>query len=131
MKKLALAATFLIFGSASSIAADMAVAPYPAPLPQPLLTWTGCYVGFQGGWKWGTNRVNYGQNVLGFVPGTAATTNYDFDGGLAGGTVGCNYQTGNLVFGIEGDAAWTNANGESSETPFPAMHIRTEENWLA
>jgi outer membrane immunogenic protein len=131
MKKLAIAAIVWIFGSANSMAADLAVAPRPAPLAQPLVTWTGCYVGFQGGWKWGTNRVEYGQNALGFVPGTAATTNYDFDGGLAGGTVGCNYQTGNFVFGIEGDAAWTGANGESSQTAFPAMHIRTEENFLA
>ena len=131
MKKLAIAAMLWIFGFASSMAADLAVAPRPATLPQPLATWTGCYVGFQGGWKWGTNRVNYGPNVLGFVPGTAATTNYDFDGGLAGGTIGCNYQTGNFVFGIEGDAGWTEANGETSQTAFPAMHIRTEENWLA
>ena len=111
-------------------AADMAVKARPLP-PVPVFSWTGCYIGVQGGGKWGTNRVNYEQNVLGIVPGTRAAVDYDNDGWLVGGTVGCNYQTGNWVFGIEGDGAWAEANGDAIETAFPAFRIRTEERWLA
>jgi outer membrane immunogenic protein len=115
---------------ATASAADMAVKARPLP-PVPVYSWTGCYIGVQGGGKWGTNRVNYEQNVLAIAPGTRAAADYDNNGWLVGGTVGCNYQTGNWVFGIEGDGAWAEANGEAIETAFPAFRIRTEENWLA
>ena len=38
-------------------AADMAVKARPLP-PPPIFSWTGCYIGIQGGGKFGTNRVN-------------------------------------------------------------------------
>jgi outer membrane immunogenic protein len=133
MKKIAFAtlALSMLFGGAAS-AADLAARPYTkAPVLAPVYSWTGCYIGAQAGGKWGTNRVNYEQNILGFAPGTRAAADYDNNGWLVGGTVGCNYQAGNWVFGIEGDGAWAEANGEAIETAFPAFRIRTEEKWLA
>lgn len=70
-------------------AADMAL---PAPLPSaPQFSWTGCYVGIQGG-------------------GGAMDDTFSGEhgaGAVAGGQAGCNYQTGILVFGIEGDGLWS------------------------
>ena len=50
-----------------------------------------------------------------------------------GGTVGCNYQTGQWVLGLEGDLSWTNMRGSAVEAAaFPAtFSSETRENWLA
>ncbi len=69
-------------------------------LPPPTTDWTGCYAG-----------VHVGGGVLSdtFV----AFDNFDSDtvdggGAVAGGQAGCNYQAGIMVFGLEGEAAWSN-----------------------
>lgn len=52
---------------------------------------------------------------------------------MAGGTIGCNYQTGAFVLGIEADDSWTNNQGSSfAIAPFNRTAlIQTEENWIA
>jgi outer membrane immunogenic protein len=92
-----------MLGISNASAADMAVkaAPYVAPVP--VFTWTGCYVGGHAG-----AGVMLDQ---GFRSGSGITTDLDSDrhgiGGLAGGQIGCNYQTGMLVLGIEGEGFWS------------------------
>src|ERR1700753_3652631 len=97
----------------------------PPPMIAPVYSWTGCYVGVEGGGMWG--HGNHYQNdpaasaaAGGGLLGLAPTAGIDPSGGLAGGTVGCNYQfAGNWVVGIEGDVSWTNLNGSApSITPF-------------
>jgi len=71
-------------------------APYAAPVP--VFSWTGCYVGVHGG-----------AGVLldqGFQS-TGAPADRHGIGGLAGGQIGCNYQVGMLVLGIEGEGFWS------------------------
>ena len=93
MKKVLLAA--LMAGVASSaMAADLPTRKAP-PAPQvysapPVFSWTGFYVGVNGGWGGGTGGKDFG-NV---------------SGGLVGGTVGYNYQIGQFVVGLEGDWDW-------------------------
>lgn len=112
-------------------AADMAVKARPYVAPPVVFTWTGCYIGLEGGFKSARNRTNYGDNTLAIAPGTQASPDYDFTGGLIGGTVGCNYQVGNWVFGIEGDGSWTSGSADAVETAFPNFRVRSEERWLA
>ena len=83
----------------SANAADMAVkAPiYKAPVAVPF-SWTGWYVGLQGGYSWGRSQL---------TQGTAATNWFDVKGGFIGGTLGANWQFQNIVLGIETDAAWS------------------------
>ena len=93
MVSAAVAVTALLgFGAAS--AADLTVkAPYAAA---PAFSWTGRYVG-----------VHAGAGVLldqGFDNSAADRHGV---GGLAGGQIGCNYQTGMLVVGIEGEGFWS------------------------
>lgn len=89
MKKLLLLAVASIFSSAA-FAADMpARMPAKAYAPAPVSTWTGCYAGIAGGWGW------------------ADVTGTNIDGGNVGGTLGCNWQANNIVYGIEGDALWS------------------------
>jgi len=82
---------------------------YKAPAVVPVFSWTGCYVGAQGGWAWA--RTGYD---LGVPPAAGTGTGFDADGGVAGGHVGCNYQFNQFVVGIEGDGEWTNLRGNDA-----------------
>lgn len=107
------------FAGAAS-AADIYQAPPPisSPIytPAPMFTWTGAYIGLQGGYDW--NRAStppYSANVDGFI------------GGLYGGY---NWQTAtNWVLGIDGSINWSGASG-SSTGPGPLPDANSAEvNW--
>jgi outer membrane immunogenic protein len=134
MKKVALGvvAGLLLCASAAS-AADMAVKARPAPLPVPVFSWTGCYIGVNGGGIWSDSNRHVqptGQYLVDPFYTTRpellayVTQDYRVDksGGTAGGQIGCNYQSGAWVFGIEGDAEWTGISDTFSttypQTPF-------------
>jgi outer membrane immunogenic protein len=88
MKRLGIISVAIASMAGAAAAADLPVkAPPPAP---PLLlpfTWTGAYVGANGGYGWTTSG------------------GFDTSGGFGGGQIGYNFQTGSLVLGIEGDLA--------------------------
>src|SRR4029077_2299614 len=46
------------------------------------------------------------------------TRDFDVSGGLFGGTVGANYQTGPWVFGVEGDWDWTSLSAFNGSCAF-------------
>lgn len=80
----------------------------PAPVEQetvPMFTWSGGYVGLQGGGTWANGDFTNG----------GVTAGEDFDGGIFGGFVGANMQSGNFVYGIEGDLNY-NWNGNTYTT---------------
>jgi outer membrane immunogenic protein len=93
MKKFLLAA--LMAGVATSaFASDLPTrkappAPMPAYVP-PVFTWTGFYLGINGGGAFATGGGDFGNP----------------SGGVVGGTIGYNYQMGQLVLGVEGDWDW-------------------------
>jgi len=87
------AATALI--SAPALAADLRP---PPPPPPPMFTWTGFYIGIQGGFGAGDLERT--------LVTTGATFSHETSGGLIGGTLGYNFQTGPWVFGFEADYAW-------------------------
>jgi outer membrane immunogenic protein len=73
-------------------------APAPAPfVPSAYYDWTGCYIGANLGRVFSNARDTL--NVFGMP----AAGNAAFNGGVAGGQIGCNFQSGNFVYGIEGD----------------------------
>lgn len=82
----------------SAQAADLTAPMEQAPAPieettMPVFTWSGGYVGIQGGGNWANADFANG----------GATASDDFNGGLIGGFAGANIQNGNFVYGIEGD----------------------------
>ena len=96
-----LAATVLltaaIFNSAR--AADMALkAPPPAAAAW---SWTGLYLGLEGGGGWGSTSHTNATSAIG------SGVNHNLDGGLFGATYGYNWQSGPLVLGFEGDISWS------------------------
>jgi outer membrane immunogenic protein len=84
--------------------------------PPAVLSWTGPYVGLNGGGGWGTTDHTFTGVVAGL---TASTGNFKTSGGLAGGTWGYNYQVGAWVFGAESDLDWANIRG-TLRPRFPA-----------
>ncbi len=90
--------------ASSSLAADLSRRVYkaaPAPAYAAPFSWTGLYVGINGGYGFGKSR--WTTSVAGL-----STGDFDTKGGLAGGTLGYNMQTGLWVWGLEGDldASW-------------------------
>jgi outer membrane immunogenic protein len=106
MKRLFVAA--LMAGVAgSAMAADLPThkAPFaPAPMyTQPAFTWTGFYVGINGGYGFGgIGDTNFGNP----------------NGGFVGGTVGYNYQMGQFVVGGEADLDWADLGAKNTFTNF-------------
>jgi outer membrane immunogenic protein len=69
----------------------------------PVFSWTGCYIGVHGGG--GATRSDFTDAFFG--EGRGSGSGSWGNGGLAGGQIGCNYQTGVLVLGIEGEGYWS------------------------
>lgn len=111
--RVAAVSTLLACISTASFAADMALkAPQPAAYQ-----WSGCYVGANvGGGASGSNFdtvVNPGTHLLGGDPAVVAATgtgSHGGDGLIAGGQVGCNWQSGLFVAGLEGDLDYFHSN---------------------
>ena len=80
----------------------------PAVTTPPRYNWTSCYIGGNAGRKWGRFE---GSTTIGAFDGFPPTTfvfpppqTRDFDKEwMGGGQVGCQWQTGNVLLGAEGD----------------------------
>jgi outer membrane immunogenic protein len=105
MMKRILTAALLASVATSAFAADLPShkAPPMAPVyAPPAFSWTGFYVGVNGGYGAGTFD-HFGGTEFG-----------NPSGGLVGGTVGYNYQINQFVVGVEGDLDW--ADIQKSQT---------------
>jgi outer membrane immunogenic protein len=116
----AVAAFAVIATANASIAADLGRRPAQMPVKAPVMyspayNWSGFYVGINGGGGFGNSSWD-------------STGGFDVSGGLVGGTIGYNYQSGPAVFGVEGDIAWSNIRG--STTTLCALGCETRNHWL-
>lgn len=121
MKRFLLASAALLALTASASAADLSPRAYhKAPALSPVYNWTGFYLGGFGGYGWmDTNGSN-------------------LKGGFGGGTIGYNWQFGNIVYGLEVDAAGGSINqsvlgAESKIQAFGSVTGRVgyaANNWL-
>jgi outer membrane immunogenic protein len=104
MNKLALACVVLCGLAVPGIAADVPVyAPYPPPpVLRPLYSWTGCRIGVNiGGGAAPQSFTDTAGTFAPFVPGGSLDT-HTSRGVAGGGQLGCDYQVGSFVFGIQG-----------------------------
>ena len=116
--------------SGSAMAADLGPAPIYKAQPAPeVFYWSGCYVGVEGGYAWGRTKDTA---VTGANPGRDINSGFNLNGGIAGGTLGCNYQTANLVLGLETDLSWTDKKGQAFDIPpFGAgAFSQRSESWI-
>ena len=124
--------------SGSAFAADLPPAPAPrAPavyLPPvvPVYNWSGVYLGINGGCGFGSSEWTVSQNLS----GSTSSGSFNTNGGLVGGTLGVNFQTGGFVFGVEGDWDWQGLQG-TSNSPFCNIlasgtpSCETKSDWIA
>ena len=132
MKRILLTAVTLgVLGMHSpALAADI---PYAKPpeLAPPVYDWTGVYVGVFGGGGFGNHNVNNANGA--FNPFANFTANYSSTGGIAGGEVGYNWQSGNYIVGIESDLFWSGIKGNDANQfiagDFPGVTATDADNW--
>jgi outer membrane immunogenic protein len=123
MKRIAFAGfVVLTWGAlAGAVAAADMTPRYPhqpyvkAPINSPAFSWTGFYLGLNGGGGWGHSSWD-------------RTGDLNPSGGVIGGTAGLNWQMGQVVVGIEGDLDWSGISGTTS-TLCPAG-CTTRNDWL-
>jgi len=115
--------------------------PHKASAQTGPFSWSGPYLGTEGGGGWG----NSGQSDSGPPPSppppppppppTPTTRplptiqssdlgsgSYGVSGGFIGGTAGYNWQAGPWVLGVEGDYSWANIAGSSGSCGFAPPH---------
>jgi len=118
----ALAATTI---AGSAFAADLPsrkVAPVMAPAP--VFTWTGFYIGINGGYGFAGSGSGFGQRLVSaddfhgvFPGGPAWVLGSSVNGGIFGGQVGYNFQLSpSFVAGIETDiqASWLRGGNQAA-----------------
>ncbi len=112
-----------------AIAADMPVKARPAPAPA-AYSWTGCFVGIEGGGAWGRSKHVSGDPA---TDGLDITDRYNISSAIVGVEYGCNWQSGTWVLGTESDFSWTNIRGSANNiAPFNTTSISgTKERWLS
>lgn len=113
MKKILLTTTGLIaLGMAPAIAADLGARPYTkAPAAAIAINnWTGFYLGAMGGY------ASENSDGIGSI-----------SGGFAGGTGGYNWQFGNVVLGLEADAAWADVGARVGNPAIAAVETRIRD----
>jgi outer membrane immunogenic protein len=114
----------------AALAADLGGAPRRAVVSDepyyataPRFSWTGLYIGAHVGYGWSDVDWQYALS-----PGFS--TSHTGTGGLVGGQVGYNIQSGALVFGIEADlsSAWLDGVTGCPNLAFNCQH---SFNWMA
>jgi outer membrane immunogenic protein len=125
MKKsfLLVTASLVALGAAApAVAADLAARPYTKAPPAPIAAiydWSGFYIGINGGG--GSAHTTWD-----FV-GTGTEGSHNATGGTVGGQIGYRWQTGQWVFGVEGQGNWADFSDNVSNI-FPGDRNRTRIN---
>jgi outer membrane immunogenic protein len=112
MKKLVVAGIALGALMVPAMAADMRVKAPVLKTPPPAFSWSGCYIGGNAGGAWenASNSLVVANTTPGYftpaaIPGVNASGTADMNssGFTGGGQVGCNWQSGQTVWGVEVD----------------------------
>jgi len=85
------------------------------PVATPMYDWSGFYVGVYGGGGFGNHNLNNANGPVGFAN---FTINYDSSGGIGGGEVGYQLQSGMYVIGVEADGFWSGIKGSDANQFF-------------
>jgi outer membrane immunogenic protein len=94
-----------------ALGADLSVYTKAPAIATPLYDWSGFYVGVFGGGGYGNHNLN---NATGPAGLANFSVNYSSTGGIAGGEVGYNAQSGNYLIGVEADGFWSGIKGNDN-----------------
>ena len=120
-------------GLGGALAADMAVK--ARPMPVEVYNWTGFYIGGDVGGAWGRDDVTHSTLIaapgLAFPVDAAAVTaasspSFNPSSFVGGLYAGYNFQSGNIVYGLEGDISSFRMHSNAAGTfPFPSTTTLT------
>lgn len=124
MKKFLLAAVSLISMGITvpASAADLPAKAPPPPMLPPMYSWSGFYIGGNGGWA-------ESHNCWDFLPITGALLSdgcRDRSGGTAGGQIGYRWQANQWIFGLEAQGNWADISSSRISLIDPAFSTRTQ-----
>jgi outer membrane immunogenic protein len=126
-----LTAAMLAALAGSATAADLGTRPLyqPPPPPPPVFSWTGCYIGANVGGGWASKSSN---DVTGAITGVAGGDlgSHTASGVIGGGQVGCDYQAGAWVFGVQGMFDGSGMEGSNTD-PSGLFSINSQVRWFA
>lgn len=127
-RSLIIGAGLLALMAVPAAAADIGVrAPRVAPVVAPAFSWTGCYLGGYVGGAFAARDVTV-RDLNGYNYGLVAgpAFGYDLDSSvIGGGTIGCNLQTGQFVFGVEGEGGYMSLRGSRADPNSPFLPLDT------
>jgi outer membrane immunogenic protein len=121
-----------------AVAADMPIKAPLRPVADTPYSWKGFYIGANAGYSFGQTNIDYSTPFATVGPSVRPQR------WLGGAQIGYNWQTGPLVYGIESDIAFRDANKQSTfvfgatptaGTPFGSVAgdntvFRVEQNWI-
>jgi outer membrane immunogenic protein len=114
LRKLLLSSVAATAMIGSALAADLPSRRPPPVLPViPVFTWTGFYIGVDGGYGWQNVRET---GIVGGLPNYQL--NFRATGPIGGGHVGFNWQVNQFVFGMEGDVLGSSMRVNGPFNPF-------------
>jgi outer membrane immunogenic protein len=131
--RLAFAITTVATLTGSAIAADLgarAPIPYqPPPPPVPIFSWNGCYIGGNIGGGWASKSSN---DITGAVTGVigADLGSHTASGFIGGGQIGCDYQAGVWVVGVQGMFDGSGMQGSNTDAT-GVFAVNSSIPWLA
>jgi outer membrane immunogenic protein len=106
-------------GAASAADMSRPFPPYSRPAYSPVYNWTGLYAGINGGYGWGSSTWN------------VFPSSFDTNGGLFGGQLGYNWQSGQFVTGLEGDIDWSGIRGNAGLLGCGVAPCQTKNDFLS
>lgn len=132
MKRTLFAGAIALTVASPALAADLPVAPPPrapatyVPVVAPVYNWGGVYIGLNAGGSWmsqGNTSFTCTPVAVGAcVTGTSSGQSFSNSGFTGGGQLGVNFQTGQWLFGVEGDAEYlSNKSTVSTATDFSGI----------
>lgn len=123
MKRTLFAGAIALTVASPALAADLPAAPPRAPaayapVVAPIYNWSGVYIGLNAGGSW-FSQGNTNFTCVGAACGTGTSSGQSLNdsGFAAGGQAGINFQSGQWVFGIEGDADYLSNKQSITTSP--------------
>jgi len=135
MRRIVLAAAVLaLTGTAQAADMPLKAAPIAAPA-----SWTGWYIGVNGGGAWGSvspKVTNVGPDTFFAAVNVPVVTgngsqHFHTSGALAGGQIGYLFQAGRAIIGFEVAGDWTDVKGSVSNGPttYPSSVPTANFSW--
>jgi outer membrane immunogenic protein len=129
MKRSLLASVSVLALTLNATAADLGARPVPVKAPvvaAPAWSWTGFYIGINGGGVWHRAKADVNDGVGNFDNATVKAFGATF-----GGQAGFNWQVDRIVLGVEADWNWVDASDTASFAVNPAAVFSSKLSSLA